>query len=637
MIVLNKQTGGYFMSEETNTSSNTHQFRAETRQLLNILIHSLYTERDIFLRELISNASDAISRMNFELLTNKDVLDPDVEPKIIIKIDKDKKTLTIEDTGIGMDENEVIQNLGTIAHSGAREFLDAATKAGEKDLSNIIGQFGVGFYSAFMVSEKIEVISKSFNKGTEPVHWISDGGETYSVEKSDKSNRGTEIILHLKEDATEYLEEYRIRQIIKRHSDYIPYPIFLNKNEEQINRQTAIWRQQPHLVKDEEYKDFYNQFTLDFNEPIGHLHLSIDAPIQLYGLLYIPSSAEPNLFSDRKDYGLKLYARKVLIQEFTKDLLPEFLRFIQGVVDSEDIPLNVSRESFQSTKAISQIKKILSSKVLDYLENIKSTDEEKYIEFWKEFGFFIKEGLASTAEYDDQLLELTKVKTIKNSDKWISFDDYISSMKEDQKKIYYIISEDETSVLNSPHLEIFKKQNIDVITFTDPIDPFVLMRINKYKDTDLVNVTSKDLDLPEDKSEEKEEEKEKEKIDQKELNELLTFFKTTLSDRIKEVRTTEKLVESPARLVDTEGSPSQEMQKAYKYLQKDIDAPLKILEINPHHPIITNLSKIKGVNPLRELIIEQLYENALVTDGAQLNSSNYIKRVNQIIEAALQK
>lgn len=623
------------MSEETKTSTITHHFKAETRQLLNILIHSLYTERDIFLRELISNASDAISRMNFELLTNKEVLDPDVDPKIHIKINKDAKTITISDTGIGMDENEVVINLGTIAHSGAREFLEEASKTGEMDLSTIIGQFGVGFYSAFMVSEKIEVISRSFNKNEEPVHWISDGGETYSIEKTSKSNRGTDIILHIKDDAEEYLEEYRIRQIIKRHSDYIPFPIYLNENEEQINRQTAIWRQQPHQVKGEEYKDFYNQFTYDFKDPIGHLHLSIDAPIQLFGLLYIPSSAEPNLFSDRKDYGLKLYARKVLIQEFTKDLLPEFLRFIQGVVDSEDIPLNVSRESFQSTKEISQIKKILSSKVLDYLENLKKNEPEKYDTFWNEFGFFIKEGLASTTDHDDQLLPITKVKTIKHSSNWISLDEYIENMVSDQKKIYYIISEDENSALNSPHLEIFKKHDIDVITFIDPIDPFVLMRINKYKDFDLVNVSSKELDLPERKSEESEEKEEK--IDQKGINELLTFFKTTLSDRIKEVRMTEKLVESPARLVDPEGSPSQEIQKAYKYLQKDMDAPLKILEINPHHPIILNLSKIEGINPIRELVIEQLYENALLAEGIQLNSSSYVKRVNKIIEAALQK
>ncbi len=623
------------MVNDTTISANTHAFRAETKQLLNILIHSLYTERDIFLRELISNASDAISRINFVLLTNKNILDADVEPKITIKIDKDKKTITISDTGIGMNQEEVIQNLGTIAHSGAKEFLEAAVKSGENDLTNIIGQFGVGFYSAFMVADSIEVLSKSYKENSLPIAWISDGGETYSINESIKETRGTDIILHIKEDAVEYLEEYRIRQIIKRHSDYIPYPIYLNEGEEQVNRQIAIWRQQPQTVKPEEYNDFYNQFTFDFKEPIAHLHLSIDAPIQMYGLLYIPSSAEPNLFSDRKDYGLKLYARKVMIQEFTKDLLPEFLRFIQGVVDSEDIPLNVSRESFQSTKAIAQIKKILSSKVLDYLANMKENEKEKYEIFWKEFGFFVKEGLASTTEYDEQLLSLMKVKTIKNNSSWLSLDEYVHNMQSDQKKIYYIISEDETSALNSPHLEIFKQQEIDVITFTDPIDPFVMMRINKYKDFDFVNVTSKDLDLPEKKSDETK--PIESPLEQSEINELLTFFKTTLADKIKEVRTTEKLVESPARLVDSEGSPSPEIQKAYRYLQKEFDAPQKILEINPNHSIIKHLAVIKGINPVRELVIEQLYENAMIADGVQPNSSNLIKRVNQIIEAALSK
>jgi len=622
------------MVKDTEKTNHTHHFKAETKQLLNILIHSLYTERDIFLRELISNASDAISRLNFELLTNKDVLDPDIEPKIIINIDKDKKTITISDTGIGMNQSDIMQNLGTIAHSGAKEFLEAASESGNMDLSNIIGQFGVGFYSAFMVSDQIEVLSRSYSKTDDAVHWISDGGETYTIEKAEKDTRGTEIILHLKEDSLEYLEDFKIRQIIKRHSDYIPYPIYLNDQKEQINRQTAIWRQQPHSVKAEEYKEFYNQFTYDFKDPIGHLHLSIDAPIQMYGLLYIPSSAEPNLFSDRKDYGLKLYARKVMIQEFTKDLLPEFLRFVQGVVDSEDIPLNVSREAFQSTKSIAQIKKILSSKVLDYLENLKLKEPENYISFWKEFGFFIKEGLASSTEYDEQLLSLIKIKTIKNGIAWQSLDDYVNQMVENQKKIYYIIAEDENSAINSPHLEIFKQHDIDVVTFVEPIDPFVLMRINKFKEYDLTNVTSKDLDLPEKETDENKKD-EKEDLDQNSINELLTFFKTTLSERVKEVRTTKKLVESPARLVDSDGSPSPEIQKAYRYLQKEFESPQKILEINPHHPIIINLASLKGINPLRELVIEQLFENALISDGVQPNNADLVKRVNKIIEAAL--
>lgn len=622
------------MGNNTETKPKTHHFKAETRQLLDILIHSLYTERDIFLRELISNASDAISRFKFEHLTNKDVLDPDSEEKIVILTDKDKKTITIKDNGIGMNREEILSNLGTIAHSGAREFLKAASSSEGADLTNIIGQFGVGFYSAFMVADRIEVSSRSFRPEDQPVLWISEGGETFSIQDGTKTERGTEIILHLKDDASEYLEDYRLRQIIKKHSDYVPYPIFLNADENQINRQSAIWRQPPHQVKEEEYKQFYQQFTLDFNEPIGQLHLSIDAPIQLYALLYIPSTAEPNLFSDRKDYGLKLYARKVMIQEFTKELLPEYLRFMQGVVDSEDLPLNVSREAFQATKGISQIKKILSAKVVDFLASILKNDPEKYDRFWKEFGFFIKEGLASSQDYDDQLLPQMRVRSINHQDSAISLDEYIAEMKEDQKKIYYLIAEDQQTALNSPHLEVFKKRKLDVITFTEPIDAFVMVRINKYKDLDFQNVTAEGLELPEEKSD-SEKESQPEESNLQEFKELLTFFKTTLEDKVKEVKITDKLVESPVRLVDAEGSMSPELQKAYRYMQKEVEIPHKNLEINPSHPIIKQLNGLKGVNPIRELVIEQLFENALILDGYQPNQADHIKRINKIIEAAL--
>ncbi len=303
------------------------------------------------MREIISNASDAIARLNFELLTNKEVFDAGTDPKITITTDKEKHILTVSDTGIGMNKDELVSNLGTIAHSGAKAFLEAAAASGENNITNVIGQFGVGFYSAFMVAEKIEVRSRSFRPEDKPVVWTSDGGETYEINQGSKENRGTDIVIYLKEDAHEFAEDYRIKQIIKRHSDYIPFPIMLNDEEEQLNRQTAIWRQQPHQVKQEEYAEFYKQFTYDFNDPISQLHLSIDAPIQLYALLYLPNSPEHAIYSDRKDFGLKLYARKVLIQEFTRELLPEFFRFIQGVVDSEDIPLNVSREIFPIYKS----------------------------------------------------------------------------------------------------------------------------------------------------------------------------------------------------------------------------------------------------------------------------------------------
>lgn len=621
------------MSVENSTS--THQFKAETKQLLNILIHSLYTEKDIFLRELISNASDALSRLNFLSLTTKDFLEPELSSKITISIDKEKNTLTISDTGIGMNQTEMVENLGTIAHSGAKAFLEAAENSKDTDLSNIIGQFGVGFYSAFMVADRIEVISRSYRPSDQPAKWISDGSDDYFISEGTKSNRGTDVILHLKEDAKEYLEDYRIRQIIKRHSDYISYPIYLNQSEEQLNRQTALWRQQPHQLKAEDYNEFYKQFTFDFNDPLTHLHLTIDAPVQLFALLYISSSPEPNIFSERKDYGLKLYARKVLIQEFTRDLLPEFLRFVQGVVDSEDIPINVSREAFQSTKTINQLKTIITAKIFDHLANISKKEPEKYEEFWKEYGIFLKEGIAIGPEYTDQIIPLIRFNSLENENKWSSFQQYKESLKPGQNKIYYIIGEDKASLRNSPHLEVFKKRKIDVILFSDPVDPFMMINLKKFEEFDLINVSSTEIELPPLTEEEIKDGKELESPGN--INEILTFFKTILEGKIKEVRTTEQLVESPARLVDTKGSPSPEIQKAYRYLQRDMDIPEKVLEINPHHPIIIKLGNLAGVNALRGLIIEQIYENALIHEGIQPETTAMLKRINEIILASLTK
>jgi molecular chaperone HtpG len=617
----------------TDTKPATHQFKAETKQLLNILIHSLYTEKDIFLRELISNASDALSRYNFVTLTTKEFIDPEVPLEITIKTDKENNTLTISDTGIGMNQSEMVENLGTIAHSGAKAFLEAAENAKEMDLATIIGQFGVGFYSAFMIAEKIVVISRSYRPEDLPAKWESDGGDQYSITQSEKNNRGTDVILYLKEDAKEYLEDYRLRQIVKHHSDYIAYPIFLNDSKEQLNRQTALWRQQPQQVKAEEYTEFYKQFTFDFNDPLTHLHLSIDAPVQFFALLFIPASPEPNIFSDRKDYGLKLYARKVLIQEFTRDLLPEFMRFVQGVVDSEDIPINVSREAVQSTKTISQIKTIVTSKIFDHLNSLANKDPEKYENFWKEYGIFLKEGMAVSPEHFDQIIPLLRFNTLEKEGAFLSFKNYVENFKPKQNKIYYIIGEDKAALKNSPHLEVFKKRNINVLLFSDPVDPFMLINMNKFEDYELINVTAADVGLPPAAEEEQKEAEETKPAEN--INEILAFFKTTLGEKIKEVRLTEQLVESPARLVDSEGSPSPELQKAYRYLQKDMEAPQKVLEINPHHPVIRQLGKISGVSALRSMIIEQIYENALINEGVQPDISAMLKRINSIILAAL--
>jgi len=358
-------------------------FKAETRQLLNILIHSLYTEREVFLRELISNASDALTRASYTMLTNHDVVDPAAELGIWITADAEKHTLTIRDSGIGMTAEELVDNLGTIAHSGASAFLAAADKVdGDNKLSDIIGQFGVGFYSAFMVADSIRVVSRSANKDAQAVAWVSTGNDTYTLEAAEKNERGTEITIQLKDDAEEFSQDYRIRQIIKKHSDYIPYPIYVGEKNEQANKQAAVWRQQPRQVDAKDYVDFYHQMTLDSEAPLTHTHMATDAPVQMYALLYIPASPERTFFSLRKQDGLNLYARKVLIQEYCTDLLPEYLRFVQGVVDSEDLPLNVSRESVSSNRVMSQLKKLVTNKVIDTLKTLGKDKPDEYEKFW---------------------------------------------------------------------------------------------------------------------------------------------------------------------------------------------------------------------------------------------------------------
>ncbi len=471
-------------------------FRAETRQLLDILIHSLYTEREIFLRELISNASDALSRLDFELLTNRDVLDPEAEHAIRILPNQDEKTLTVEDTGIGMTSDDLVANLGTIAHSGAREFISAA-RQGEVKADELIGQFGVGFYSAFMVAESIRVTSRSFKKDGEAATWFCTGSDTFTVEPADRQRRGTSVTLKLNEDAYEYLEEERLREVIRKHSDFIPFPIYIGESQEQVNRQTALWRQQPRQVEQKDYDDFYKQLTLDFEPPLAHTHMVVDAPAQLFAILYIPVSSEHNIFALRKEDGLKLYARKVLIQEYSRDLLPEYFGFVQGVVDSEDLPLNVSRETVQSSRAMAQIKKLLTPRVMETLKKLAEEDKDKYLRFWEGYARYIKQGVAIEQNQPEELYPLLRFKTITQPGSWVSLDEVVQEMKADQEEIFYIMGDDERSVLYSPHLDVIRHYGYSAILLTDPVDAFMLARLKEYQGHKLSNVASADLKLPE--------------------------------------------------------------------------------------------------------------------------------------------
>ena len=617
---------------DSNKTTQQFSFKAETKQLLNILIHSLYKDREVFLRELLSNASDALNRLRFEMVTNQDVLDPKAELNIHIKADKDARTLTITDTGIGMTHDEIIENLGTIAQSGARNFLEA-TKDKNLDLTKVIGQFGVGFYSVFMVAESVRVISRSFKKDAEAVSWYATGEDNFIIGAADKSERGTRIEIKFKEDAAEFAEEYRLKNIIHKHSDYIGFPIYMGDDKTPVNKQTSLWRTPKKDITEEQYRDYYKQTTLDFEDPLTHIHLITDAPVQLYALLYVPSKAERGVFSLRKDDGVKLYTRNILIDEYNKDLLPEYLRFVEGVVDSEDLPLNVSRETVQSSGLMPKLKKVLTGQVMRELENMAKNDAGKYETFWKEFGAYLKQGIAANPVDADTINPLLRFKTNLNPETWSSLEDYVSRMKEEQKEIFYIVGEDPKSVLRSPHLDYFHSQGTEVLLLTDPMDSFMLMGLRKYKDFDLKNVSQAEVDTtkkPEDQPEE-------EKIPDADFSSLIEQFKKVLGERVTNVRASNRLTQSVARLADADNNSNPELQRVYRLLGKEYEIPKKVLELNPSHSILKNLLKLDVNSELQTAIIEQIYESALLVEGLHPDPSSMVSRVQQIIEAALNR
>ncbi len=620
------------MSEKT---AEPIAFKAEIRQLLDILIHSLYSDREIFLRELISNASDALNRVRFEMLTNREVHDPEAELSIRIRADKDARMLWVSDTGIGMTAEDLATNLGTIAQSGAREFIQAANEETE-NLADIIGQFGVGFYSSFMVAESVRVVSRSYLPEAEAAAWYSEGDETFTVEPADQDTRGTSIAIQLKEDAAEFAEEWRLRQVIRKHSDFVAFPIYIGEDEEPANQRTAVWRQSPRELDQEKYEEFYKHLTLDGQPPLAHTHVVTDAPVQLYGLLYIPSSTERTMFSPRKEDGLKLYARKVLIQEYTKDLLPEYYRFIQGVVDSEDIPLNVSREMVQHNQLMARLKKILTGRVTQMIADL-SRDKDRpeiYESFWERFGQFVKEGVATETGERESLYPLLRFRTTRFPEKWRSLNDYVGGMKPGQKKIYYLLGDDPRSLARSPHLDYFKENGFEVLLLGELIDSFMIMGLPQYEGFDLVNVAAADLELP-DKDRDPESAEQDSNLPEERLESVIERFKEVLGERVSDVRTTTRLSGSIARLVDPEGALNQEMQRVYKLMERDFEAPKKVLELNPRHPTLARLSEMEANRDLQSAVMEQVYESALLIEGLHPDPASMIPRIEKLIEAAI--
>lgn len=618
----------------TETGRQSHTFKAEVQQVLYILAHSLYTDREIFLRELISNASDAINRVQFEMLTNRDVRDPDLEPQITIEVNKEARTLSISDTGIGMTADEMVEHLGTIAQSAARAFVKQAGEGAKQTASEIIGQFGVGFYSVFMVADKVTVVSQSYRPDAPAAMWESSGGDSFTVGPATRERRGTTITLHLKEDAAEFADPWRIEQIVRRHSNYVAFPIMLDGR--QINVRTAIWRKAPRDVTNDEYNDYYRQLTLDSQPPLSFIHISTDAPVDLHAILYIPSRRERGILERRIEGQIKLYSRKVLILEEAKDLLPAYFRFVEGVVDSEDLPLNVSRESVQSGTAggspvMQRLRKTLTGRLHKELNDLAERDPEKYRTFWKEFGPFIKEGIATDYEHRNDLLKLLRVQTTKSGEEWITLATYKERMIPGQKEIYYLMAASRDAALSSPHLDPLRARDIEVILFTDLMDGFMLSGLREYDGLRLRNIDEGDLDLP------GEVERPAPAINDEQFTALAERIAAILGDRLKEVRASRVLRDSPARLVADEAAFGREMQRIQQVLGQEVQMGPRILELNPAHPLIAALAQRAASNPndpLLKLAAEQLYDNALLIEGLHRDPAAMAPRILQLLELA---
>lgn len=620
-----------------------HQFQTEVTQLLNLMIHSLYSNKEIFLRELISNSSDALDKLNYLALTDEKYKNLEYTPKISIDIDKEAKTLTLSDTGIGMNEEDLVENLGTIAKSGTKSFIQNLSGDAKKD-SSLIGQFGVGFYSAFMVANKIEVTSRK--AGEEDAYiWVSEANGEYEITKTTKETHGTSIKLYLKDEESEFLEFYRIEGIIKKYSNHIPFGIWMDKEETkysdkegeeptkeinnvQVNKASALWRLSKTDIKDEEYKDFYKQISHDSTDPILWSHTKAEGTLEYSTLFYIPSKAPMDLF--RMDYqpGVKLYVKRVFITDDEKELLPIYLRFVKGIIDAEDLPLNVSREILQQNRILETIKKASVKKILSELKKLQK-DKEKYLEFYNVFGRVLKEGLYGDFENRDALLELVMFKSSKREG-LVSLKEYKDAMKEDQKSIYYITGEEEALLKNSPLIEQFKAKDIEVLLLDEDVDSIVMPMVHEYDKTPIKPVNNSDID------DEIKDEKEEDKEQEASYQEVIVKMKEILKDDAKDVKISSRLSDSPSVLIYDKNDPDFQMQQMLKQMGQDNLPKVKpILEVNPKHEIFVKLMKDANSALLHD-VSYLLMDQARLAEGMKIEDiSGFAKRLNKIIAKAL--
>ena len=634
----------------TETRTETHGFQTEVKQLLHLMIHSLYSNKDIFLRELISNASDAAEKLRFEALSNGSLYENDGDLKISISFDKEAKTLTIEDNGIGMSRDEVIEHLGTIAKSGTSQFLSQLTGDQSKD-SQLIGQFGVGFYSSFIVADQVEVFTRKAGLPVaEGVHWASEGEGEFSISDVEKEGRGTRIVLHLKEGEESFADGFALRGLVRKYSDHISIPVVMQKEatptfdeegeeekdkaveleDETVNSATALWTRSKSDITEEEYQEFYKHISHDFGNPLTWAHNRVEGNMEYTSLLFVPERAPYDLWNREAPRGLKLYVQRVFIMDQADEFLPLYLRFMKGVIDTKDLSLNVSREILQKDANVDKLRSALTKRVLDMLIKLGKNDPEKYASFWKEFGQVLKEGPAEDYANREKILKLMRFSSTHtgSEEQNVSLDDYISRMPEGQDKIYFVVADNYNTAKNSPHLEIFRKKGIEVLLMTDRIDDWMMSQLHNYDEKAFQDVTKGQLDLDDTQTEE---EKKVQEEAAKELSGLVERLKASLADKVADVRITTRLTDSPACLVLGEQDMGLQMRQIMEAAGQAVPDSKPTFEVNPEHPLIEKLDKEADEDRFADLALV-LFDQAGLAAGAQLDDpATYVARLNKLL------
>ncbi len=623
-----------------DTHKETMGFQAEVKQLLDLMIHSLYSNKEIFLRELISNSSDAIDRLRFDALSAPSLYENDSDFKIRIDYDKDARTVTVSDNGIGMSRSDVIEHIGTIAKSGTSEFFQSLTGDQRKD-ANLIGQFGVGFYSSFVVADKVTLTTRRAGLAPEEgVRWESNGQGEYTIESVEKPTRGTEVVLHLREGEDDFLTGYRLRAIVRKYSDHILFPVVMKaegepkegeeKQDEVINRASALWTRSKNEISEQEYNEFYKHIAHDFSDPLAYVHSRMEGTHEYTLLLYVPARAPFDLWTREQQHGVKLYVRRVFIMDDAEKLMPRYLRFVRGIIDSSDLPLNVSREILQHNRLIDTIRSTATKKVLGLFSDLATSDKEKYATAWKEFGRVLKEGLLEDHSNREQIAKLLRFATTASGseEQTVSLEDYVARMKPGQDKIYYIVADSYAAAKDSPLLEIFKKKDIEVLLLSDPVDHLAIPELSEFEGHHLQSVSKGEIDLS---GMEDAEEKEEQQKSADEAKDLIERIKTALGEKVKDVRTSARLTSSPACLVVDEYGVDPSLKRLLQSAGQMVPNDKPILEINPQHPIIARMKREEDEKQFTDWA-NVLFDQSVLSSGETLNDPiSFVNRLNNLL------